>query len=182
MDTLLGVTSAQIQHLRPDVEVRYQTDFYRVKALSGFREALSQITPSNYEAIIVTGLLLVVLTSKDYGTAEYADLCVINWLGHYKGLNTVIRVKWDNGIHETRIFPILQCELGGLDETPALPTALLELFSAIDFQDSDYQNLELYHEVLNRLSILYSSLREENMSLDIIRGSSHGLPYYGRIL
>ena len=88
LDTFLGVTSAQIQHLRPNVEVRYQTDLYRVKALSGFREALSQITPSNYEAIIVTSLLLVVLTSKDYGTAEYDDLCVINWLGLYKGLNT----------------------------------------------------------------------------------------------
>ena len=78
LDTFLGVTSAQIQHLRSDIEVRYQTDFYRVKALSGFREALSQITSSNYEAIIVTGLLLMVLTSKGHGTAEYDDLCVIN--------------------------------------------------------------------------------------------------------
>ena len=67
-----------MQHLRPDVEVRYQTDFYHVKALSGSREALSQITSSNYEAIIVTGLLLMVLTSKGYGTAKYDDLCVIN--------------------------------------------------------------------------------------------------------
>jgi len=50
-----------------------------------------------------------------------------------------------------------------LNKTPALPTALLELLSAIDFQDSDYQNLELYHEVLNCLGSLYSSLREENM-------------------
>ena len=152
-----------MQHLQPDVEVRYQANFYRVKALTGFREALSQITSSNCEAIIATGLLLVVLTSKDYGTAEYDDLCVINWLGHYMGLNTVIRVSWNNGIHETRIFPILQRELGGLSETPALPAALLGLLGAIDFQDSYYKNLELYHEVLNCLDTLYSSLREENM-------------------
>ena len=78
LDTLLGVTSAHMQHLRPDVEVCYQTDFYRVKALSGFREALSQITSSNYEAIIVAGLLFVVLTLKGYGTAEYDGLCVVN--------------------------------------------------------------------------------------------------------
>ena len=75
----------------------------------------------------------------------------------------MIRVKWNNGIHEIRIFAILQRELGGLNETPALLTALLELLGAIDFQDSDYQNLELYHEVLNCLRTLYSSLREENM-------------------
>lgn len=110
----------------------------------------------------------MVLTLKHYGTAEYDDLCVINWLGHYKGLNTVIRVKWDNGIHETRIFPILQRELGGLNETPALPKTLSELFGAIDFQDSDYQNLELYHKVLNCLGTQDSRLREENMGLDII--------------
>jgi hypothetical protein len=82
LNGILGIASLHMQNILPNPEkARQQTDIYRARALSGFRQAVTRLhlNSQSYNAALIMSLLLVVLCAKDF-TSDVGDLGIIHWL------------------------------------------------------------------------------------------------------
>lgn len=79
LNCLLGISSLHMEYLNPhSAEIRQQTSLYRVRTLSSFRANLAtfDLNSENWEASLLTSILLIVLFSKDSNFVD-EDLPVI---------------------------------------------------------------------------------------------------------
>ncbi|CZR53639.1 related to regulatory protein involved in control of sterol uptake [Phialocephala subalpina] len=165
MNGILGIASLHVQTLVPHAEqARRQTDLYRAKALSLFRQALPGIVPftRNYEAALVMSILLVVLCSRDHPLPE-GELAVVNWFILYRGLSTVIQMASFPRVSGMSVSPIFKREMSALKVTPVVPTVLMDLVRAIPVDDPDFDMLEDYCKILDAIAMLYASLQQDGI-------------------
>lgn len=166
LEAILGIASLQIQKQSPDSElVKKDTDLYRVKAVSGFREALANIPSGSnlYEAALIMSILLVVLYSNG-DALEKDELLIVNWLVLYRGLSTIMSMENQQYIESLSVFPIFVREPTTLRAVPAIPRVLVEMFAGIHPLDPDYPMLEHWCRVLDALGSLYASLQQDGLS------------------
>jgi hypothetical protein len=167
MNGLLGISSLHMQNLLPaSPEQRRQTDLYRAKAFSGFREALKQLDPfsKHYQAALMQSLMLVVLCSQDYASDE-DDLVIVQWVTLYRGLSAIITMRTfadKSGFAELTpdLAPVFRRELAPLQSTPVIPSILLNMMASVGPMEPDFAGIEVYCTVLDALGLLYASLRE----------------------
>ena len=164
LDAILGIASAHRQYLNPSIGRQRETDDYRVKTLRGFRKALEHLSPQNYEAIVVTSLLLIVLSSRSNIEGD-DELCVVNWLVLYSGVNTVVDLRHFAGIrpHEMSVMPLLRRTFDQVAQAPTVPAILLEMFDAVDTYDPNSMHSDTYYSALGCLGLLYTSLRQDGL-------------------
>ncbi|KAH7413444.1 hypothetical protein BKA64DRAFT_354677 [Cadophora sp. MPI-SDFR-AT-0126] len=161
-DCMLGIASLHAQQLLPDPQqAQRQTAIYRARALSSFRNALTNLKwgTRKYEAALITSLLLVLLCSKDYASDD-GELIVVNWLILYRGLSSVINLKTYEDIMSLSVSPIFRRELAPLKESPVIPKVLMNMVREIGPSDPDFAILKCYCEALDALGLLYGQLRE----------------------
>lgn len=167
MNAVLGITSAHMEHLLPDAsQTRRQTDVYFAKSIKEYRKAVLQISPSNQEAIIVTGLMLIAFTSQRYSPKQDEELGIINLLKMYGGLYALIKVCWA-GLNEGTILPIVQQELSVLSTLPIIPTLLFDTLGAVDVLDPASHHISIYLQALGHLGTLYASLKEDGVGANL---------------
>lgn len=169
LNGILGIASLQVQRQSPGSELaRKTTDIYRIKAISGFRQALSRLKPGSnmYEAALIMAILLVVLNSKDYGYEE-GELLIVNWLQLYRGLSVIVTMEDVENVKNLSIGPIFQRDLVPLKTPPAVPRILVELFQGIHPLDPDFPKLECWCRVLDALGLLYGSLQQDGLSPEL---------------
>ncbi|KAH6717596.1 hypothetical protein BKA61DRAFT_288944 [Leptodontidium sp. MPI-SDFR-AT-0119] len=161
-DCMLGIASCHAQQLLPDPQqAQRQTAIYRARALSSFRNALSNLKwgTRKYEAALITSLLLVLLCSKDYAMGD-GELIAVNWLILYRGLSTVINLKTYEDIMSLSVSPIFRRELVPLKESPVIPKVLMNMVREVEPDDLDFAMLQCYCKALDALGLLYGQLRE----------------------
>ena len=170
LNGMLGIASLHRQRLLPDQagQISRQTDLYRARALSGFREAVGRLDRHSptYEAALIMSVLLVVLCTKDAYSSEDAeedDLAILRWVVFYRGLVSIISMKPFTQISELTVGPVFRRELTALETTPVLPNILLKMFEGVTFLDPDYEQLEFYCKILDALGVLYASLRQDGL-------------------
>ena len=161
LNAILGIASAHRQYLNPRPAAQRETDDYRVKTLRGFRSALLNVNPKNYEAIVLTSLLLLVLSSRSNIEGD-DELCVVNWLTLYAGVNVVVDLRHSAGMraHQMSVMPILQRTFAKVAEMPTVPPILLQMLDCIKVNDPDFVYLRDYYSALGCLGLLYTSLRK----------------------
>lgn len=162
---LLGLSSLHMQRSLPDPsKARKQTNVYRVKSLSLYRDALAKldVQSDTYEAALMMSLVLIILTSQDH--KENGQLTVINWLVMYRGLSAVMNLRSHIDILATKVAPVFYRELSILHTPPVIPTILLSMIATIDTNDSDFVGLESYCMTLDTMAKLFASLREDGLS------------------
>lgn len=161
-DCMLGIASLHAQQLLPDPQQAIrQTAIYRAKALSSFRNALTNLKwgSRKYEAALITSLLLVLLCSKDYATDD-GELIAVNWLILYRGLSSVINLKSYEDIMKLSVSPIFRRELVPLKESPVIPKVLMNMVREIGPDDPEFPMLICYCKALDALGLLYGQLQE----------------------
>ncbi|KAH7370880.1 hypothetical protein BKA65DRAFT_25639 [Rhexocercosporidium sp. MPI-PUGE-AT-0058] len=161
-DCMLGIASLHAQQLLPDPQqAQKQTAIYRARALSSFRNALTNLRwgTRKYEAALITSLLLVLLCSKDYSMDD-GELIAVNWLILYRGLSSVINLKTYEHIMSLSVSPIFRRELAPLKESPVIPKVLMNMVREIEPDDPDFPMLVCYCKALDALGLLYGQLRE----------------------
>lgn len=169
MHGLLGVASLHIQQMTPDPkQFQKQTYIYRARAIRTFRQALDHVGPDadNYDAILLMSLLLVVLCSQDYVTGD-DDSTVLHWLSLYRGLHTILHMKYDSRVDGRQISPLLCRKIIELTTPPTIPTVLISMVRLIDHTDPDYEGLESYCQILDALGELYASLAQNGLGDDL---------------
>lgn len=169
LNGILGIASLQLQRQSPGSELaRKTTDIYRVKAISGFRQALSRIEPGSslYEAALIMAVLLVVLNSKDYDYEE-GELLIVNWLQLYRGLSVIMTMGEPDNVKTLSVWPIFRRDFVPLKTPPAVPRILVELFQGINPLDPDFPKLECWCRVLDALGLLYGSLQQDGLSPEL---------------
>jgi len=163
---VLAVASLHMQRLLPDsVELQRQTSTYRVKAVSGFRQALSQINPTDndsYEAALLMAILLVVLCSQD-NDSEY-ELVVVNWLVLYQGLNTVMHFRPFGEVALSKVAPVFNRQITKLIAVPIIPTLLMSMMANVSIDDPDYGYVEDYCRVLDSVAALFASASQDGLT------------------
>ncbi|KAF8861527.1 hypothetical protein BDZ45DRAFT_258497 [Acephala macrosclerotiorum] len=165
MNGILGIASLHMQSLVPHPEeTRRQTDLYRAKALSLFRQALPGIVPftRDYEAALVMSILLVVLCSRDHPLPE-GELAVVNWFILYRGLSTVISMASFPRVSSMSVSPVFKREMSALKVIPVVPTVLMDMIRAIPVDDPDFDMLEDYCKILDAIGMLYASLQQDGI-------------------
>jgi len=167
LHAILGVGSLHMQRMLPDpTQARRQTDLYRARAFKEFRQALSQMDASRaetWEAALLMAIMSVVLCSQDHGDDD-EQLTVVNWCILYQGLIAVIKMREDPIVSATRVGPVFQREITGLQCTPQIPTTLLNMMASVEVLDPDFKDLQLYCKTLDELAILFASLRQDGLS------------------
>ena len=131
---ILGMAAAHNNFLSPSKELQNQALIYRQKTFNAYRNALSNITNDNYEAILVTGLYLAALIPRPQEFGEETEEC-LSWMFSVLKLNEGLRIlaglQWNSGIEKLSVYPMLRRELHSLppppivsspDGTPAIPT------------------------------------------------------------
>jgi hypothetical protein len=169
LNCILGISSLQLQRQCPGSELaRRDTDIYRGKALSGFRQALSLMKPGSslYESALITSILLVVLYSKNDGFEE-GELLIVNWLILYRGLSTIISIGEVEEVKSLSIWPIFQRDFTPLQNEPVVPRILVEILEGIHPRDPDFPMLEGWCKVLDTLGLLYGGLQQDGLSPEL---------------
>lgn len=165
LNCMLGIASLHTQHLLPDPRAaEAQTSLYRAKALSGYREALADITwgTRKYEAALINSILVVILCSQDYAVEE-GDLLVVNWLVLYQGLSSLISLdQWD-ALASLSVAAIFRREFEPLKTAAVIPTTLVSMVQGILPLDADFELLEHYCKALDALAMLYAQLQESGL-------------------
>ena len=167
LNALLGIASAHRQYLNARPGGQRETDDYRVKTLRGFRSALLNINPKNYEAIVLTSLLLLVLSSRSNIEGD-DELCVVNWITLYAGVNVVVDLRHSAGMlaHQMCVMPMLQRTFAKVAEMPTVPSVLLKMLDCVKVDNPDFQYLRDYYAALGCLGLLYTSLRKDGLCPD----------------
>ncbi|TVY32506.1 Sterol uptake control protein [Lachnellula subtilissima] len=169
LNCILGISSFHMEHLIPDCPeiglIKQQTSLYRVRALNSFRENLGNLHLSleNWEASLLTSILLVVLCSKDYVSMD-GDLAVVNWIVLYRGLASVIMMRSYAEVQKSNVAPIFKRELTSLRTVPVIPQILIDMVEKIKPLDSDFEYLEWYCKAIDVLGILYAGLRQDGLT------------------
>ncbi|PQE03167.1 hypothetical protein CJF30_00005647 [Rutstroemia sp. NJR-2017a BBW] len=164
MHGMLGLAALHNCYLLPHEEIHQrQLAVYRTKALNSYRQALPSVSKDskNYEAVLIMSLLLVVLLSG--GPASTDDLTVINWLGLYRGLGIIIRLKEGDVVTGSSVGPLFIRNLNDLLATPVVPTVLLNMLF-MEPEDEDFGDLQLYCQTLDALGLLYASLSQDELT------------------
>ena len=169
LNCILGISSFHMEHLIPHCPeinmIKQQTSLYRVRALNSFRENLGNLHLSleNWEASLLTSILLVVLCSKDYVSTD-GDLAVVNWIVLYRGLASVIMMRSYADVQKLNVAPIFKRELTSLRTVPVVPQILIDMVEKINPLDSDFEYLEWYCKAIDVLGILYAGLRQDGLT------------------
>ncbi len=165
LNGMLGVASLHRQRLLPDAgNSQKQTEMYRLKALNLFRKAISTAGPgsSNYEALAVMSILLIVLCSQDYDPVD-GELTIIRFIALYRGLQALFSVTSYERVFSSSVGPVFKRQLTELTVDPVVPTVLLNMLAAVHPLDSEYEDLPYYCNILDALGLLYGGLRQDGL-------------------
>jgi Fungal specific transcription factor domain len=153
MHCVLGIASLHLQHLAPDVpEHQSLTLKYRVKALSGLRMTISQLSKETYRAVLA-GSLFISILSSDLSAAETGgDLWIGNWLGLWAGMRKVIKVLSWTFVEQSGLKPIFAKDDNPHTTLANLPVALSDMLSSMN---PDNEDTKVIFSTLGCLSKLY---------------------------
>ena len=159
MDSLLGTASLHMHRLNPEAaDFPQQAAIYEHRAIQGFRVAVSRISPSNYEAVLATSLLLVIFFSSHHDMGIESGLWINNWLGLHLGILSILRAaRWEDLAHSP-LWPLLRVDFNIFSATPILPIVLEELCIPANAENQDKSSLETLRLALECLGRLYARL------------------------
>jgi hypothetical protein len=172
--SLLSIAATQSNMESPSKQVENQALIYRQKTLESYRDALQHITTDNYEAVLVTGrvLLSLVLPLPSYTEAEY-----LNWITSMLKLNEGLRIlaslRWNDGIEKLAVYPLVQRELRSLPPSPIVhrdahvpPAGRLGTTPVTPNPPPTYTSHHFPQQTSLFLPPLLASLFENTMALD----------------
>lgn len=124
---LLGMTATYSNNITPNKTIEKQALLYRQKTFSAYKEALKNITAENYEAVLVTGGLLLALVpgptnDKDEDHLEW----VFGLLKLSEGLRILASLRWAQGIEKLSVYPLVRREIKTLPPPPIIDVAAIE--------------------------------------------------------
>jgi hypothetical protein len=162
---VLGIASLHLNHLAPNVpEHQSLTISHRVKALSGLRVAISQLSKESHRAILAGSLLLLILSSN-LSTAETGgDLWIGNWLGLWAGLREIVRVLSWTFVEQSGLEPIFARDNNPRSALTNLPSALSDLLLSMEPDNEDTSNII---STLSCLSRLYQYLLLNGLTAEL---------------
>lgn len=165
---LLGAAALHIQQMAPDSkQLQKRIYTYRARAIRTYCQALDHIIPDDsYDAAFMMSLIIIILCSQDYLMGD-DDTTIVHWLSLFRGLNTIIKMKYDPGVDAATVSPLLCRQVVDLTLTPIIPTVLLNMMRLTDYEDPDYKGLETYCQVLDTLGELYASLAQTGLGDDL---------------
>ncbi|KAI4954170.1 hypothetical protein J4E91_001880 [Alternaria rosae] len=124
---LLGMTATYSNNITPNKTVEKQALLYRQKTFSTYKEALKNITAENYEAVLVTGgLLLALVPAPTTDTDEDYLEWVLGLLKLSEGLRILASLRWAQGIEKLSVYPLVRREIKTLPPPPIIDVAGIE--------------------------------------------------------
>ncbi|RDW56899.1 hypothetical protein BP5796_12966 [Coleophoma crateriformis] len=164
MYSILAATRFHVQDLRPDEpDIEHKITVYHTKAIQGFRRALSNINQNNFQALLVTSLLIMLLaTTRKNDKSSEDGLLVSQWLGLGSGIQSLFQIVGWQAINESPISVIFDFYQGSRVESvpPTLPKNLQQMMN-IEMTDPDWPHFEALDEAMGLLGRLYTHLEQE---------------------
>lgn len=121
---LLSIAANHSNILIPNKTVEKQALLYRQKTFSSYKEALKDITAENYEAVLVTGgLLLALVSPPSTGNDEEYLEWMLALLKLSEGLRILASLRWARGIEKLSVYPLVRRELRTLPSPPIIDVA-----------------------------------------------------------
>ncbi|RMZ71212.1 rta1 domain-containing [Pyrenophora seminiperda CCB06] len=117
---LLSVAATHSNTQNPNPAVATQALVYRQKTFEYYQLALKDITPANYEAVLVTGTLLLALIPPPVSDqdSEYLEW-MLALLKLSEGLRILASLRWGKGIEKLAVYPLVRRELRVLPPPPS---------------------------------------------------------------
>ncbi|RDW57010.1 hypothetical protein BP6252_13928 [Coleophoma cylindrospora] len=164
MYSILAATRYHVLDLRPDEpDMEHKLTVYHTRAIQGFRKALSNINQNNFQALLATSLLIMLLaTTRKNDKGSESGLLVSQWLGLGSGIQSLFQVVgWDT-INKSPISVIFDFYQGSQVEfvPPTLPKYLQQMMN-IEMTDPDWPHFEALEQAMGLLGRLYTHLEQE---------------------
>ncbi len=118
---LLSVAASHRNTLVPSHQTERLALIYRQRTLAEYSKALQNITAENYESVLVTGMLLLSLTSPPEPGVTDGDAYLV-WMDMFlkmsEGLRVLASLRWAAGIEKLSVYPLICRELRTLPPPP----------------------------------------------------------------
>ena len=169
MHSLLGLSAMHANHLglhHLGVTQSHEIH-YRARAFETYRKAVDAADPATFPALLACSLLLCGLSTHVFRGEDAQPLSILDWLGLWKGIGTIIEI--------TRLPPLFRSGINALLTRPnvdldasarCVPSYLLFMVASIREADPDFSLAQPYYKALQYLGSLY---------LEVKRGLSHML-------
>ncbi|KAF2705977.1 hypothetical protein K504DRAFT_414052 [Pleomassaria siparia CBS 279.74] len=126
--TVLSISAAHRNAMYPSKQAQHVSALYRQKAFAAYNKTLESITTDNYEALLVTSLLMQILVPPPEMPCD--DAAMLDWLAAFlvitQGLRVLAGLKWASGIEKLSVFPVFKRELRTLPPPPIIHRVVLD--------------------------------------------------------
>lgn len=118
---ILGVAASHSNELAPSKKAEELALVCRQRTFTEYSKALQNITAENYEAVLVTGTILLSLIPTPVSDNAPTDER-LNWMDSFlkmsEGLRVLASLRWAAGIEKLSIYPLVCRELRTLPPPP----------------------------------------------------------------
>jgi len=172
MDNLLAFTSIHMDQLAPQSANYRLTALYQDKTLQAYREAVANLSKSNFLAVLVASTLLLPSSLVVNRNADEARLWSVDWLVMHTGVGTILQAATWTEVLEFSIAPIFEVQLPDLASTLIL-TALQQMLDSIEDDDWSASYRDILLNIVIRLGELYGRIAQNclypTMAIDFMR-------------
>lgn len=135
-----------------------ETYAYLDIALSGYRNAIMNLTPNNIEAVIAAALILVVLATRHHVMYVEGELWVVSFLGLHAGMQSVQSYLGKEKLSQSSLYPLLSFDDKLAEDPVHIPSNLESMLRAPESVNLPADQLQTLYETLQALGRLYGLL------------------------
>lgn len=158
MDTILGLTAQHMKYLNiPISEERALA--YRAKAFHGYRKAIEEADPENYQALLPASLFMCAVASAQFREDDTPPLYILDWILVWRGIGLIFDLVRPETMFRAGMDPLFFRPPIDLNTSALhIPSNLLLMVTSIKEGDEDFPNVEAYYDTLKYLGALYKEL------------------------
>lgn len=118
---ILSVAASHSNTLAPSKKAEQLALVCRQRTFTEYSRALQNITAENYEAVLITGIILLSLIPTPASDNANTDAC-LDWIDSFlkmsEGLRVLASLRWAAGIEKLSVYPLVCRELRTLPPPP----------------------------------------------------------------
>lgn len=133
---------------------------YRAKAFQGYRKAIEEAKPQDYQALLPASLFMCAIATLPFTEEAARPLYVLDWILVWRGIGLMFDLVRPETMFQAGIEPLFTRPEIDLNASALhIPSNLLFMVTSIQPGEDDFPHVETYYDTLKYLGALYKELQ-----------------------